>query len=208
VLRLQRAAGNQQVAQLLSRKYQNGIVHRSAAANGTHDTHAVEASPPVQRQASSPVVVQRFIGGAILNKVAGWAKEIPGYHLLTLILGKDPISGAEVERNAMNVARGILSIVPGGNKIFENLQQSGALERFFQWVSGEFATLGLSFASIKELFSKAWDALGATDLLDPAGAWNKVKAIFGPPLTRIKARRAARSSTRSSRTRSASWATC
>jgi hypothetical protein len=205
VLRLQRQAGNHEVARLLSRKYQNGTLQRSVAApNGAH---TVEASPAPAEQVRSPEaqvqtapanqvhrqaaggVVQRFdlgIGGAILNKVAGWAKEIPGYHLLTVILGKDPISGATVERNAMNIAHGILSIVPGGNKIFENLQQSGALERFFEWVTGEIATLGLTFGAIKDLFSKAWDALGPTDLLDPAGAWNKVKAIFGPPLERIK----------------------
>ncbi len=199
LLRLQRTAGNHQVARLLSRRYANGTLHRSvptapvsAPVSQPAPARPIEptTAPPttLHRQVDSGVV-QRFdlgIGSAILGKVAGWAKEIPGYHLLTLILGKDPISGDAVERNAMNVAHGILSIVPGGNKIFENLQQSGALERFFDWVSGEFGKLGLTFASIKALFSQAWDALDATDLLDPGGAWTKVKGVFGPPLGRIK----------------------
>jgi hypothetical protein len=38
---------------------------------------------------------------------------------------------------------------------------------------------------IRGLFARAWDALSVTDLLDPAGAWEKIKAIFGPPVRRL-----------------------
>src|SRR5579864_608980 len=208
LLRLQSSAGNHAIAEVLSRQYQRTTVQRSAGPLRTsaplaHDfseqpsaaepevstvarAEVPHAAEPVAPLVMRSTVVQRSIGDAILGKVADWAKEIPGYPLLTVILGKDPISGATVERNAMNVVHGILSIVPGGNKIFENLQQSGALERFFDWVNGEIPKLGLSFESIKQLFSNAWHALSVTDLLDPLGAWNKVKGIFGPTLGRIK----------------------
>jgi hypothetical protein len=220
LLRLQRAAGNQAVARLLT-QHAVSMQRSVAPAAEPHAEPHPDVEPPAAREPApvardpapaarepapdpapaapdpAPVappapavmrsgIIQRGITDSILGKVAGWAKEIPGYHLMTLILGKDPISGAVVERNAMNVVHGVLSLVPGGNKVFENLQQSGALERFFDWVSGEFGKLGLSFDSIKQLFSKGWDALSITDLLDPMGAWNKVKAIFGPPLGGIK----------------------
>jgi hypothetical protein len=185
---MQRSAGNHAVAGLISRQYPRSavgvppVIEQPRPVEPAAQETSVAAAPTVQRNS----VVQRSIGDSILETVSGWAKEIPGYHLMTLILGRDPISGAAVERNAMNVAHGILSIVPGGNKTFENLQQSGALERFFDWVSGEFGKLGLTFDSIKQLFKQAWDALSVTDLLEPSDAWNKVKGIFGPPLGRIK----------------------
>jgi hypothetical protein len=199
LLRMQRSAGNQAVAGLLRRQTRKSVVRPPVApSNGTlaappSSASELVAEPSAQAEsgvAEPPVMrstlVQRDFGDSVLGTVAGWAKEIPGYHLMTLILGKDPISGATVERNATNVVHGILSIVPGGNKTFENLQQSGALDRFFEWVSGEIGKLGLSYDSIKQLFKQAWDALSVTDVFEPSEAWNKVKGIFGPPLGRIK----------------------
>jgi hypothetical protein len=199
LLRMQRSAGNQAVAGLLRRQTQKSVVRPPVApSNGTlaappSGASELVAEPAAQAESGVPAppvmrstLIQREFGDSVLGTVAGWANEIPGYHLMTLILGRDPISGATVERNATNVVHGILSIVPGGNKTFENLQQSGALDRFFDWVSGEIGKLGLSFESIKQLFKQAWDALSVTDLLEPSEAWNKVKGIFGPPLGRIK----------------------
>ncbi len=38
---------------------------------------------------------------------------------------------------------------------------------------------------VRGLFSRAWDALSATDLLNPSGAWEKIRAIFGAPIRRL-----------------------
>ena len=73
------------------------------------------------------------------------AKQLPGYPLLILILGKDPISDAPVQRNATNVIRGLLSLVPNGDNIFNNLQQSGSLQKAFGWFNGEVTKLNLTW---------------------------------------------------------------
>src|SRR3712207_7447010 len=58
----------------------------------------------------SPVTprIQRLFGWLrerALGKLAQWAKRIPGFDLLTVILGKDPITDEPVERNAINLTR-------------------------------------------------------------------------------------------------------
>src|SRR5579884_880748 len=121
----------------------------------------------------------------LLKKAADWAKKIPGYDLLTVILGKDPITDQPVERNAMNLLRGIAGLIPGGMEMFDNLQKSGALQKAFDWFSQEITKLNLSWEMIKGLFRQFWDSLSASDILNPSGVLDRLGAIFGPPLKRL-----------------------
>ncbi|HCA95334.1 MAG TPA: hypothetical protein DEP38_11985, partial [Cyanobacteria bacterium UBA9226] len=122
----------------------------------------------------------------ILSPVAQLAHQIPGYPLLTVIIGKDPINGASVSRNSTNLIRGIFSLVPGGDNIFNNLQQSGAIDKAFNWFNSQITKLNLTWETIKGLFKQAWDSLGMSDILSPSGALEKIKNIFIEPIGRIK----------------------
>jgi hypothetical protein len=113
----------------------------------------------------------------IKGEIAEFARRIPGYELLALILGKDPVSGKPVERNATNLIRGLLSFVPNGSNIFNNLQQSGALQRAFNWFNQEVTKLNLSWDAIKGLFAKA---------INPFDGFEKIKNVFTQPIARIK----------------------
>jgi hypothetical protein len=129
------------------------------------------------------------IGGAkdwVLKKVAGLANNIPGFHLLTVILGKNPITDKPVQRNAVNIIRGVMGLIPGGNALFENLQKAGVIERAAKWFNLQIELLNLTWAGIKALFRQAWASLSAADLLSPSRAFAKIKIIFLPPLVRIK----------------------
>jgi hypothetical protein len=139
----------------------------------------------------SPRIQGDFLGignpiDKIKGAIAGFAKNLPGYSLLTLILGKDPISDAPVQRNATNLIRGLLSLVPNGDNIFNNLQQSGSLQKSFDWFNGEVAKLNLTGEAIKGLFGKALNSLGISDAVNPMGAFEKVKSVFVEPIGRIK----------------------
>src|SRR6476661_2731801 len=150
----------------------------------------------IQRQSAaltsvSPRIQGGFLGignpiDKIKGAIAGLAKQLPGYPLLTLILGKDPISDAPVQRNATNLIRGLLSLVPNGDNIFNNLQQSGSLQKAFGWFNGEVAKLNLTADAIKGLFAKALKSLGISDAVNPRGAFEKVKNVFIEPIGRIK----------------------
>jgi len=139
----------------------------------------------------SPRIQGDFLGignpiDKIKGAIAGFAKQLPGYSLLTLILGKDPISDTPVQRNATNLIRGMLGLVPNGANIFNNLQQSGTLQKSFDWFNGEVAKLNLTGDAIKGLFGKALKSLGISDALNPMGAFEKVKNVFVEPIGRIK----------------------
>ena len=155
-------------------------------------THVVQqrTSTPISSQYSpapvsqTPVRTQRAGLDFILDYVKDKANDIPGYPLLTVILGRDPITDKPVERNAINMIRGVMSLIPGGNALFENLQKSGAIEKAYNWLKDEVTKLDLSWEAIKGLFRKAWEAVSIWNSL--ATNWEKIKNIFGPPLTRLK----------------------
>ncbi|BAY29886.1 hypothetical protein NIES2107_17300 [Nostoc carneum NIES-2107] len=146
--------------------------------------------PTVQRiiNFASSVVnkVIEFIKEAIIKPVGQFVKEkVPGYKLLTVILGKDPVTGDPVERNATNFIGGFLELVPGGKETFKNLQESGAIDRATTWLEQEIKRLNLTWEGIKALFSQIWNALSINDITSPLKAFEKIQNIFGPPIKRI-----------------------
>ncbi len=121
----------------------------------------------------------------VLSYIREHARSIPGYDLLAVILGRDPISSQPVERNAVNIVRGVLGLVPGGAALFEKLQQTRVIERASEWFREEIAKLNLTWDYISGLFRRAWDSLSAADLLNPGGAFERIRAIFAAPVSRL-----------------------
>jgi hypothetical protein len=126
-----------------------------------------------------------FLKEKALNFLTEHVNKIPGYYLLTIIIEKDPITNKTVKRNAFTLIRGILSVIPGGNELYKQLMESKALENAFVWFNKELKKLNLTWKLIKGLFSKAWNALSPADITSPLKAWEKIKAIFLPPVTRL-----------------------
>ena len=122
---------------------------------------------------------------AALNFIKEHARSIPGYDLLSFILGKDPITQQPVDRSAMNLIKGLVGLIPGGAEMFENIQKAGVLQKIADWFNVEVEKLDLSWAKIRALFEEAWNALSASDILSPSTAWEKIKKIFGPPVGRL-----------------------
>ncbi len=140
---------------------------------------------------AAPRRVQRgLLGDAVdwvLEKVTAFAQKVPGYELLTVFLGRDPITQRVVERSAENIVRAALKLVPEGDEIFKDLQESKAIEKAVRWFEEQWAALDLSWAKIRALFGEAWEALSWTDAASPSAAWAKIERIFTPPLGRLKA---------------------
>ncbi|MGV0025308.1 eCIS core domain-containing protein [Phormidesmis priestleyi] len=129
--------------------------------------------------------VVAFIKEAILRPVGNFAKGLPIYPLLTVILGKDPITDEIVERNATSVIRGILLILPGGEEKFQNLQRSGIIDRAFNWFNQELTRLNLTWEFIKSLFARVWESLSVNDILSPIAAFNRIVGLFAEPIRRV-----------------------
>jgi hypothetical protein len=123
---------------------------------------------------------------SVLQTLARWARRMPGYELLCIVLGRDVVAGTPVTRSAAAIINGFLGLMPRGEELRQQLQQSGAIDRAGAWFDQEVPRLGITWETIRGLFSRAWDALGASDLLDPEGAWRRISGIFGPPLARLR----------------------
>jgi hypothetical protein len=129
--------------------------------------------------------ILEFIKEVILPPVSQFAQRIPGYYLLTVILARDPIAGTPVERSATNLVRGFMILVPGGEEKFNQLQQSGALQRAFNWLNEQVALLNLSWDAIVALFRTAWDSLSLADIPHPLAAFERIVDLFRAPVGRI-----------------------
>jgi hypothetical protein len=129
------------------------------------------------------------LGAAALNAALDFIKEharsIPGYDLLSFILGKDPITQQPVERSAINLIKGLVGLIPGGAAMFENIQKAGVIQRAADWFSTEVEKLNFTWPRIRGLFQEAWDKLSASDILSPSTAWEKIKSVFGPPVRQL-----------------------
>ncbi|MDC7122031.1 hypothetical protein OMK64_10830 [Cellulomonas fimi] len=123
----------------------------------------------------------------VLGTIGRWAREIPGYGVLCVALGRDPVTGRTVPRDATTVVGALVGLVPGGHALWENLQQSGAVERAGAWVAQELDRLGLTWDAVRGVFARAWDAVSASDLLDPAGLWERLAGILEGPVARLRA---------------------
>ncbi len=117
--------------------------------------------------------------GWAADKAERVARNVPGYTLLTVILGRSPITGDEVPRTAENLIGGFLGLLPGGELIFRKLRETRALERAFDWVSGRLSDLDITWSRIKRLVSDFIDEMPDTSPLSVA------KRIFKPLVTDI-----------------------
>jgi hypothetical protein len=214
-LALQSTAGNGAVARLAAQGGSAAVLDPAAAAGRAAEapvptgpipemvpaasaTEAQQAAPRQRswwdRVKSAVSDVLSSIGAGlgaltsrVLGAVAGRARQIPGYGLLTVAIGKDVVTGQSVPRTAVNVIGGLVGLIPGGAALFANLQASGAVERAAAWFGTAWGQLGLTWDYLRGLFRRAWDSLGVRDLLDIGGAWAKLQAVFAPPVQRVLA---------------------
>ena len=147
---------------------------------------AAPTPPPRVEQKASPSI-QRVGIDTALNYVADHANEIPGFRMLTIILGVNPINMSEVDRSPANVLRAIIEFLPGGNFITQALDSAGVFDKVGAWVKEQLATLAITGAALKQALMTFLGSLSFGDVFDPSGVWDRAKRIFTEPIDRIKA---------------------
>jgi Domain of unknown function (DUF4157) len=122
-----------------------------------------------------------------LDWLAGKANSIPGFRMLTIVLGVNPINMSSVDRSAANILRAMVEFLPGGSLITEALDNHGVFEKAGAFVEAQIDALGLAGSSIKAAVTEFISSLDLPgDLLNPGGAWERAKRIFTDPIDRIK----------------------
>ena len=126
-----------------------------------------------------------FIKDAMLGWLKSNADSIPGYHLLTVLIGKDVFTQEVVPRTFTNIVRGFMGLIPGGEQQFQQMQESGVIPRLQAKINSAIESLGISWAFIVNLFTSIWNSMTIIDLLVPLVAFGRIIARFREPIGRL-----------------------
>ena len=129
--------------------------------------------------------ILEIIKDALLAWLSENAHRVPGFHLLTVILGRNPFTGEDVPRTAENLIKGFITLLPNGEQTYDQLAQSGVIADAAGRIEGAMARLGISWAMVTGLFHSIWDSVSLDDLLRPIEAFTRIIDLFGEPLGRL-----------------------
>lgn len=129
--------------------------------------------------------VLELIKQALLGWLSEHANQVPGFHLLTVIIGRNPFTGEVVPRTPVNLIKGFITLLPNGEATYDELEKSGVVTEAAGRIEAAMVRLGISLDMVIATFRGVWDTLSLDDLLQPIAAFQRVVAQFGQPLARI-----------------------
>lgn len=131
--------------------------------------------------------ILEFIKDALLARLSIYAMETRGYPLITVLLGKDPFTQEPVERSPENIIHGFMSLMDGGEEQFQQMKESGAIQRTIDWIEGAVAALGFTWEYITGLFISVWNSFSIRDLAAPFEAFARIVNLLAKPILRLVA---------------------
>ncbi len=135
--------------------------------------------------ANVAIKVLEIIKNALLAQLSAYAREQQGFHLVTVILGKDPFTGEEVPRTTENVIRGFMGLLPGGEEQFQQMKETGAIEQTVSRIDAAVATLNFSWAYVTGLFLSLWNSFTIADVFHPLDAFVRIVQTLAEPIQRL-----------------------
>jgi competence ComEA-like helix-hairpin-helix protein len=135
--------------------------------------------------ANVAIKVLEFIKDALLAQLSAFARQQQGFHLVTVILGKDPFTQEVVERSTENIIRGFMGLLPGGEEQFQQMKETGAIEQAVARIDAAVATLNFSWAYITGLFLDLWNSFTIADVFNPISAFVRIVETLASPIRRL-----------------------
>lgn len=111
--------------------------------------------------------------GLLASGAEKLADKLDSYGLLKVLIGKRLFTGESVPQDAMSYVGAFMKFV-GADETFENMKQSGSLEKGFQTIRDSARTHDLTFARVTRIFDEAYDNFSWTSPIE------SFTAIFGP----------------------------
>jgi len=170
------APGRSLIAHELTHTIQQGGAAQPATIHRSVDTTVHERTLPR---------VQRLGVQDALDYFAEKAEWIPGFSMLALLLGFNPVSLRSVPRTAANLLRALIQLLPGGPLITQALDNHGIVDRVAAWAEGQLSALGDIGSAIRASIDEFLDGLSWTDIFDLGGLWDRAKRIVTGPIDRI-----------------------
>jgi len=146
--------------------------------------HAAQLSPQVSTTITPPPV-QRFGMQDALDYFSDKAYNIPGFRMLTIVMGFNPINMRSTDRSAANILRALIELVPGGHFITQALDNHGVFNKAGAWIEQKLAILGDIGAEIVAAMKGFLGSLKWTDIANLDGVWERAKGIFTGPIAQL-----------------------
>ena len=108
---------------------------------------------------------------------------MPGYQLLCVFVGTDPITDQRVDRTPLSLARAVLDLVPRGQEFLEALQHSGGLQRAYEVIQQGWTRLNITWEYVQGLLRRMVDAI---EWLHPIDSAQRMAAILEEPARRVR----------------------
>lgn len=184
-------SGRHLLAHELTHTIQQGATVQRASAKEEPDKQglAKEETPEVQRAEVSTgggaPDVQRLGVQDALDYFADKAHNIPGFRMLTVVLGFNPINRRSVPRTGANLLRAVIELVPGGAIITRALDNHGVVNEAAGWIGQKIAQLGDIGSEILSALRRFIDSLSWRDIFDLGDVWDRAKRIFTGPIGRL-----------------------
>jgi hypothetical protein len=159
--------------------------------------HPIETFTRIYNEFSEPVrivtqflidaaiEILRVIKDALMRRLSAYARETRGYSLVCVIIGKDPFTNERVPRTTHNLVKGFMSLMDGGEEQYNQLKESGAIDRIINKVNAAVARLNMTPQAIVQLFIDLWNSFSIRDLANPIAAFQRIVATFGRPIMRL-----------------------
>jgi Domain of unknown function (DUF4157) len=120
----------------------------------------------------------RFIKDAILMPLARLAANTRGWDLLCAVLGRNPITGEAVPRNAATLVGGFMKFI-GQEDVWKRIQETNAIVRVWAWFQGAMAQVTTLVSSFPSRMLAAFQALELADFLLLPRAIGKMLLAMG-----------------------------
>jgi hypothetical protein len=138
------------------------VVQQGHASTAAHSSPAISRSiqrPSAPSLSRAPPSIQCLGWSDIKNRVNSLAQQIPGYTLMTVLVGYNPILGQNVAWTASNFFRGAAGLIPFGTAIFDKLNEGGVIDSVFGWIGSQINNYNLRLSRVTSLFSEAWEKM-------------------------------------------------
>jgi hypothetical protein len=129
--------------------------------------------------------ILKLVKDVLFKRISAEAKKVRGYFLLTVIINKDPFTGEVVPRSVENLIHGFMSLMDGGEEQFQQMKESGAIDKAVNKINAAVARLNMTLESIIQLFIDLWESFTFRDFLTPIPTFKRIIDKFGEPIGRL-----------------------
>ncbi len=188
------AAAQAAAAQLGARAFTSGghIFLGAGESAGDLPLMAHEATHVVQQRTLGVFRLARssdsFLPDFVMDGVRDLARSVPGYDMLTVVAGYDPIANRTVDRSPENLVRGVMGLVPFGNVVANKLLELGILQDAFRMIDAGLTAHNLTLERIQREIDQAWDELSVDKGIDGnvAVITRRVEGLYNDALAFVR----------------------